>query len=328
VKAVCLFSGGLDSQLAAALVKKQGLTVIGVNFSSPFFGANRATHMAAKELGIQLFVLDTGKEYIEGVLKNPVYGYGKNFNPCIDCHGYMLRKAGEFMQKLDASFLISGEVLGQRPMSQNRSALNAVDKLSGFRGLVLRPLSARLLPATIPETEGWVDREQLMDISGRGRTRQIELAEKLGIYDYPTPAGGCLLTEASFSRRLKKLLEVKPELEAGEMEILKLGRHFYLGERTLLAVGRNHSENENIQKIARGNDYLFKVLDRPGPLGLLRGDDDPQADEINLAAAIVARYSDARKENMAQVKIFKPGHEAFETINITPLPPDEVPASL
>ncbi|MDD2509781.1 MAG: tRNA 4-thiouridine(8) synthase ThiI [Syntrophomonas sp.] len=328
MKAVCLFSGGLDSQLAAALVKNQGVTVIGVNFSSPFFGANRATHLAAKALGIQLFVLDTGQEYIEEVLKTPVYGYGKNLNPCIDCHGFMLRKAGEFMQKLEASFLISGEVLGQRPMSQNRSALNAVDKLSGFRSLILRPLSARLLPATIPEIEGWVDREQLMDISGRGRTRQIELAEKLGIFDYPTPAGGCLLTEANFSRRLKKMLEVKPELEPGEMEILKLGRHFYLGERTLLAVGRNHSENESIQKISRGDDYLFKVLDRPGPLGLLRGFAGLKADEINQAAAIVARYSDARKENTAQVKFFKPGSEAFETISVTPLPPADVPASI
>lgn len=328
MKAVCLFSGGLDSQLATSLIKKQGITVIGVNFSSPFFRATRATHLSAKELGIRLFVLDIGNEYIEKVLKNPVYGYGKNFNPCIDCHGYMLKKAGEFMQKLGANFLISGEVLGQRPMSQNRSALNAVDKLSGFRGLILRPLSAQLLPETIPETEGWVDREQLMDISGRGRTRQIELAKEFGIYHYPAPAGGCLLTEASFSRRLGKMLETKPEIDAGEIEILKLGRHFYLGDKTLLTVGRNHSENENIQKIARNGDYLFKVMDRPGPLGLLRVDENPQGDEIKLAAAIVARYSDAKKESMAQVKIFKPGHETFDTISIKPLAPDEIPASI
>ncbi len=328
MKAVCLFSGGLDSLLATALIKRQGITVIGVNFSSPFFGANRATHLAAKELGIQLFILDTGKEYIEKVLKNPVYGYGKNFNPCIDCHAFMLRKAGEFMQKLEASFLISGEVLGQRPMSQNRSALNAVDKHSGFRGLILRPLSAKLLAETIPEAKGWVDREQLLDISGRGRTRQMELAASFGIHDYPAPAGGCLLAEASFSRRLRKLLELRPEMEDKEMEILKFGRHFYLDDGKLLAVGRNHSENDNMQKIARIDDYLFKVLDRPGPLGLLRGDDVPQEDELYLAASIVARYSDARKENTAQVKIFKPADETLTTISVAPLSPDKVPASI
>ncbi|MEN6325936.1 MAG: tRNA 4-thiouridine(8) synthase ThiI [Syntrophomonas sp.] len=329
VKAVSLFSGGLDSQLAVCLIKDQGIEVLGLNFASPFFGANEANYKAAEQLGIDLLTVDIGKEYIGEVLRKPVYGYGKNLNPCIDCHAYMLKKAGLFMQEHGASFLITGEVLGQRPMSQNRSALNAVDKLSGCKGLTLRPLSARLLPETIPETEGWIDRSRLLDISGRSRTRQMELADKFGIQDYPSPAGGCLLTDENFSRRIKPLLAIRDEIDPLEIEVYKVGRHFILEGNHLLVVGRKHSENERLQEIAGESDYLLKVVDRPGPLALLRSPDGvPCQQELEYAAAIVARYSDAKNEPLATLKVFQTGSEDCQTLTVAPLPPEQVPATV
>ena len=269
MKAVSLFSGGLDSQLAVCLIKDQGIEVIAVNFVTPFFGAEERFSQSARQLGIEYHEINIGPIYMD-VLKNPVYGYGKNFNPCIDCHAFMLKNAAIYMQEIGASFLITGEVLGERPMSQNKSSLSAVEKHSGCKGLILRPLSAKLLTPTIPETEGWVDRSLLLDISGRSRIPQMQLAEHYGIKDYPSPAGGCLLTQENYSQRLRKLLAAKPDAEAEEMDILKLGRHFYIGAGVLLAVGRNHDENESINRIAVADDYLLRVTDRPGPLGLIR----------------------------------------------------------
>jgi len=327
LKAISLFSGGLDSQLAVCLIKDQGIEVIGVNFTSPFFGGDNTTCLAAERLKIKLHTLNIGKEYIDTVLINPVYGYGKHFNPCIDCHAFMLKKAGMFMKENDASFIFSGEVIGQRPMSQNKSALNAVDKLSGFKGLIVRPLSAKLLPISTPESEGWIDRNKLLDITGRGRKRQMELAEKYSIHEYPTPAGGCLLTEPNFSIRLRKLLEVNPKPDPEEMHILKVGRHFYLNNH-LLVIGRNHSENLKLQELTLKTDYLFKVLDRPGPLGLLRCMDNPGVDNLQYAASIVARYSDAKNEPSAQVKLFHLDGKTIDTINIKPLTPEKTPKSI
>lgn len=328
MKAISLFSGGLDSQLAAFLIKQQGIKVIGVNFKSPFFGDDARNTQAAENLGIDFKILDMDNEYIDKVLKNPVYGYGKNMNPCIDCHAYMLRKASEFMQESGASFLITGEVVGQRPMSQNKSALNAVDKLSGCKGLIVRPLSAKLLPATIPEEKGWIDRNQLLDISGRGRSRQMELAETFGIHDYPTPAGGCLLTEAKFAGRLRKLLEVKPDSGISEMNICRVGRHIYIGANNLLVVGRNHEENEYLQSLATASDYLFKVIDRPGPLGLLQDHNNVTTADLEFAAAIVARYSDAKNDATARVKVFHLDDAEENVLVINPLPAEKVPASV
>lgn len=327
MKAISLFSGGLDSQIAVCLIKDQGITVEALNFKSPFFGADERTAKAAEDLQVKLHTIDFGSEYITKVLKNPVYGYGKNMNPCIDCHGFMFRKAGDLMQEIGASFIVTGEVVGQRPMSQNKSALNAVDKLSGYKGYILRPLSAKILPPTIAESEGWVDREKLEGISGRSRHRQMELAEKFNITDYPSPAGGCLLTESNFSNRLKKMLAIRPDSSPHEMELLKLGRHFYLNQN-LLAVGRNRAENERIQAIALDNDLLFKVTDRPGPTGLLRQHEKATAEQINLAAAIVARYSDAKEEPYAKIKIYNAKEEIIDTVEIKPMPALEVPASI
>ena len=239
MKAISLFSGGLDSQLAVAVIQKQGITVEGVNFTSPFFGADERTQKAARHLGINLHLLPVGEEYITQVLRNPKYGYGKNMNPCIDCHAFMIRKAGDFMSEIGASFIITGEVLGQRPMSQNKSSLMTVEKLSGYRGYVVRPLSGKLLSPTIPEQEGWIERDKLLDISGRGRTRQIQLAEELGIKEYPSPAGGCLLTEANYARRLRIIMDSKEIPGQTELELLKLGRHFILNEDILLRLLHN-----------------------------------------------------------------------------------------
>jgi len=327
LKAVSLFSGGLDSQLAVCLIKDQGIEVIAVNFVTPFFGAEERFNQAATNLGIEYHEINIGTIYMD-VLKNPVYGYGKNFNPCIDCHAFMLRNAAIYMQEIGASFLITGEVLGERPMSQNKSALSAVEKHSGCKGLILRPLSAKLLSPTIPETEGWVDRSKLLDISGRSRLRQMQLAEHYGIKDYPTPAGGCLLTQENYSQRLRKLLTEKPDVKVEEMEILRLGRHFYIGDGLLLVVGRNHSENERLNNLAINGDYLLRVTDRPGPLGLIRPLKPNDNADLQLAAAIVARYSDARDLPEAQLVVSRPGLETTTMLTVVPLLPAEVPPTV
>ena len=327
MKAISLFSGGLDSQLAVCLMKDQGIEVVAVNFVTPFFGADERFSKSARDLGIEYHEIDISKIYMD-VLKNPIYGYGKNFNPCIDCHGFMLKNAGDFMQEIGASFLFTGEVLGERPMSQNKSSLNVVEKLSGYKGLVLRPLSAQLLAPTIPEIEGWVDRSKLLDISGRGRSRQMQLADHYGIKDYPTPAGGCLLTQENYSKRLRKLLSIKPDASVDEMEILKLGRHFYIGDDLLLVVGRNHSENERLEKLAAVDDYLLKVVDRPGPLGLIRSLRYHNDVDLDMPAAIVARYSDARELPSAQLVVNRIGSEQTTSITVTPLHSSEVPPTV
>lgn len=329
MKAVSLFSGGLDSQLAVRLMQNQGVMVTAINFSSPFFGGDERTKRAARQLGIELLIKPVGEEYFERVLKNPVYGYGKNLNPCIDCHGFMFRTAGNLMKDLGASFIVTGEVLGQRPMSQNRSSLNAVDKLSGYKGYIVRPLSGGLLQATIPEKEGWIDRQLLLDISGRGRTRQMQLAEEYGIQEYPSPAGGCLLTEQNYARRLKHIMNLIDHPCREDLDILRIGRHFYLEEGLLLAVGRNHSENERLETQAHSSDLLIKVTDRPGPVGLLR----PilpidSARYLLFAGSIVARYSDAKNEKTARLKAYTTDGEVANTFEVTPLPQDQIPATV
>lgn len=323
LKAISLFSGGLDSQLAVCLIKDQGIEVIGVNFVTPFFAVEERTKQAAQDLGIEYHHLDISADYMD-ILKNPVYGYGKNMNPCIDCHAYMFKRAGQLLHEYNASFLFSGEVLGQRPMSQNKSSLQAVNKLSGYSGFILRPLSAQLLAPTTPETEGWVDRSRLLDISGRSRTRQMQLAEHYGIKNYPSPAGGCLLTQENFSRRLKTLLSLKPDATAADTEILKVGRHIYIDSDQLLVIGRNHAENLQLENLARPGDYLFKVVDRPGPLGLLRLNRIADSAHVEFAARIVARYSDAKSENIANMKVFNVFAEET-SLQVVPLSAEEVP---
>ena len=256
IKAVALFSGGLDSILAVKLIQEQGIEVEGINFNTPFFGLGEA-FVIAKDLDINLEIIDITEELLK-ILKKPKYGFGKNMNPCIDCHALMFKKAGEYMNKIGASFILSGEVLGERPMSQNRNSLSIVGRESGFEGRILRPLSALLLTETIPEKEGLVNRNKLLDISGRSRKRQIELAAKIGIKDYPSPAGGCKLTEPAFSKRLRDLF-TQGSFSIEEIELLKLGRHFRLSKGIKLVVGRNKEENEQLQNFFQDGDFLFKA---------------------------------------------------------------------
>ncbi len=325
MKVLSLFSGGLDSILAVALLKKQGLEVIALNFSSPFFGADEKAFIIAQQLDVPLHTIKLDAQYYDEVILHPKYGFGKNHNPCIDCHGYMLKMAGEYMHIVQASFLSTGEVLGQRPMSQNKSALKAVEKLSTFPGYVLRPLSAQLLEPTIPEEKGWIDRNQLLDISGRSRVRQMKLAQEFGIENYPTPAGGCLLTDGNYSKRLKYLISINEDYDPCALELLKVGRHFHLSEGVFLIVGRNHKENLIIENHASEQDIILKVLDYPGPSSILRGCSIDNVELINLAAGIVARYSDAKNQSWANVKIASGDNSTAKEFQIKVLEPSDVP---
>jgi tRNA U34 2-thiouridine synthase MnmA/TrmU len=289
-RALGLFSGGLDSMLAALVLRRAGVEVAGVTFATPFFGPERPRR-SAEHIGLPLTVLEVGPEHLEQVVKTPRYGYGSNMNPCLDCHAYMFRRAGELADAQDWDFLFSGEVLGQRPMSQNRQALVTVAKHSGQSRRILRPLSARLLPATPMEESGLVDRGLLGDISGRGRKAQMALARELGVSDYPSPAGGCLLTEPGFSRRLADLLEHHPAAGVAEVELLKHGRHLRLSPRAKLVVGRNQADNRALEENAPAGALRLAAKELPGPLGLYFG--PPEAEELELAARVVAGYGKA-----------------------------------
>ena len=246
VRALGLCSGGLDSMLAGLVLRDQDIDVAWITFETPFFNAAKA-RKASNMTGIPLTVKSIFNVYMK-MLKNPPAGYGKHMNPCMDCHALMFKLAGELMRAKNFDFLFSGEVLGQRPMSQNKSSLGYVEKHSGFKGYIVRPLSARNLPLTIPEKEGLVERDRLLDISGRGRNRQIKLAQKFGISDYPAPAGGCLLTDKNFSNRLRDLFDHQDECTEEELHLLKHGRHFRLNPNAKLIVGRTEDDNENILK--------------------------------------------------------------------------------
>jgi tRNA U34 2-thiouridine synthase MnmA/TrmU len=289
VRALALMSGGLDSMLIVRVLQDQKIEVTGITFQTPFFGPESA-QKAVKQLGITLRVMDIGEDHLE-MVKAPRYGYGSQMNPCIDCHALMLRTAGGIMETEGFDFLCTGEVLGQRPMSQRRDALMAVNKLSGYGGYILRPLSARLLPETIPEEMGKVDRQGLLDIQGRSRKRQIALALHYGIMEYPSPGGGCVLTKAGFAHRLRDLLASQKNVELRDVELLKWGRHLRLPSGGRFVVGRVHGDNVKLEKLAGEKDLLFKAKGAPGPTGLLAADASEQ--EVELAATIVAAYSDA-----------------------------------
>lgn len=290
MKALCVFSGGLDSMLAAGLIRSQGIDVLGLFFETPFFSSEKAV-ISARSINLPLKIIDVSRDHLE-IVKNPKYGYGKNMNPCIDCHAFMFRIAGEMLEKEHAGFVISGEVLGQRPMSQNKKSLSIIAEESRLNGLLLRPLSAKCLSKTIPEEKRWIDIDLLMDIKGRSRKPQMELASKMGIFEYPAPAGGCLLTEMVFSRRLKDLLDFKANPELREIELLKHGRHFRISNETKLVVGRNKEENEIITALAGKEDQILSAIFFPGPSVLLSG--SPSEESLKLAASITASYGDSK----------------------------------
>ena len=296
IKALALFSGGLDSALAIKVVQEQGIEVIALNFVSHFFGGvNEKAEYMAKQLGIQLEYIHFEKRHME-VVKDPVYGRGKNMNPCIDCHSLMFRIAGEFLEKYGASFLISGEVLGQRPMSQNPQALEKVKKLSGVGDLILRPLSGKLLPPSLAETEGWIQREGLLDINGRGRSRQMELMDHYGLVDYPSPGGGCLLTDPAYSIRLKTLEEdgLLDHEYADLFSLIKISRFFRFEKGRYLFVGRDQISNEKIDEIRRNREGSFYIysFETPGPHMIAFG--ELTEEEKNFSRKLFSRYSKAK----------------------------------
>jgi len=310
-KCFSLFSGGLDSMLTVLYMKKLGYEVIPVFFQTPFFSAEKAL-IAAENANIQIRVIDITADYIK-MLQKPAYGFGKNMNPCIDCHGLMFRKAGEMMEAESVDFLISGEVLEQRPMSQRYDALNSVGKLSKVKDLLVRPLSQKLLADTLPIREGWVKKEEMLDIQGRGRQRQIKMAKEFGINHYQNPGGGCLLTDQSFSRRLKDLITYKM-LSVNNIKLLKLGRHFRLNSNCKFIVGKNNSDNEKINQLA-DEGMIFQTVNQPGPLGLMLNSGEISNFEIEQAASILLRYSN--KAAPEDVVSYGNGSESDKQTKIT-----------
>ncbi len=332
-KALVLLSGGLDSTLALRVMLELGFEVLALNFNSPFCrcnsrnGCGHEASRVAGEWGIRCRVIAMGQEYLD-MVRNPAHGYGKNLNPCIDCRIMMLRKAKEIMEEEGASFLVTGEVLGQRPMSQRRDSMHLIERESGLKGLILRPLSAKLLRPTVPEREGLVDRERLLDLSGRSRKPQIELAENLGVKDYPCPAGGCQLTNPQFARRLKDHFEHSPETTVRDVKLLGLGRHLRLTPGAKAIVGRNEEENRRLLALAGPEEYLLQVRSGKGPLTILQGEaEEATADgssPLRLAAGITLRYSSAsgRKEREVRVRRGPSGEE--RVIASMPLPEEEI----
>ena len=288
--------------LAAELIRAQGIDVLALFFETPFFTADRAL-VSARSIDLPFKVVDVTKRHLE-VVKDPKHGYGGNMNPCIDCHALMFRIAGEMLESEEAAFIFSGEVMGQRPMSQNKKALALVARESGLNGLLLRPLSAKCLPPTIPETNAWVIRENLKGFQGRSRKPQMKMAADLKMNDYPSPAGGCLLTEKGFSRRLRDLLTSNPDVIVNQLESLKLGRHFRLNEHVKIVVGRNKRENEKLKALAVKGDMILNTTSVPGPAVLLTG--NLLSDSVEQAIQITLSYSDAREGEVQEVHVAGP----------------------
>ena len=297
IKALALLSGGLDSILATELILKQGIDVVAINFTSPFClckkGGCGATE-AANQLGVPLKVVNVGNEYLKMVRK-PKHGYGRNMNPCIDCRIFIAKKAKKYAKEIGASFIFTGEVLDERPMSQHFRAMKIIEEEAGLKGKILRPLSARLLPETVFEKKGLVDREKLLEIRGRSRKPQIKLAQEFNIKDYPCPAGGCLLTYKEYADKLRDLFAHKKRVTVGEVALLKVGRHFRLGESKII-VGRNEAENKVLTAKKAAGDFCFEVPEIAGPITVLQGKKTKKA--IEAAAGLTAFYSDAEAKRV------------------------------
>lgn len=317
VKALGMVSGGLDSTLATRLLLEAGVEVEGINFSTGFCVTEHtrqfkkdekylrpqdALKMGA-ELGVRVHLVDVSKDYLP-VVTNPKYGYGANLNPCVDCRIFMFGRMRALMERHGAQFIFTGEVLGQRPMSQHREAMKRIETDSGLAGLVLRPLSAALLDPTIPEVKGWVDRSKLLALSGRTRKPQMALAQELGVEEYPQPAGGCcFLTDPQYAAKLKDLFDHngRQSLTHEDALLLKVGRHFRVSARVKALVGRNELENNFLKAYERGRHALW-VPDHPGAHVLAEIKGEPTDEELGTLAAIAARYSDAPKDAPAAVE--------------------------
>jgi len=324
IKAIGLFSGGLDSVLATKLMIKHDIDVFPVLFTTVFCSPpkrfKKKKGVRDTDLDITINMVDLGDEYIK-MLKKPKFGYGKNLNPCIDCKILMLKKAKGFMRKKKASFVFTGEVMGQRPMSQRKKIMKIIEKEAGLDSLILRPLSAKWLDITIPEQKGWINREKLLELKGRGRRPQIKLAKEFGIEKFLWPAGGCMLTDPEFTRRLQEALDHGEE-KIPDFNLLRYGRHFRLTSSSKLIVGRNKEENHTLENLADEKDVLIEIIGCGSPIGLLR---NGIKQDIEEAAAICARYSDCSTEK-AQAAIWAKIKNERRLITISPFPHEKVRA--
>ena len=339
-KAVALISGGLDSMLAARLIRNQGIHVEGINFFTGFCveghtHAIRRGHndkpkrnnalWSAEQVGIKLHIIDVIDEYKDVVI-NPKHGYGTHLNPCLDCKGFMVRKAREWMEQHDFDFIITGEVLGQRPMSQRRDTMPVVARESGAFDRLLRPLCARLLPPTLPEREGWVDREQLLDFNGRNRKPQMALAARFGFSEYAQPAGGCcFLTDGNYTRRLGDLWTHRGDkrYELDDILLLKIGRHLRPRPHFKLIVAREQGETNFLNGYRRDFTHLY-ATSHSGPIALVEGEAG-EAD-LKLAARITARFGQGRSADRVVVEVHPRNRDAY-SVEVAPLPADEIPES-
>ena len=322
-RALAMVSGGLDSILAAKLIKEQGIEVIGICFKSYFFNEENAKRMT-QQIGIQLEVIDFSNEHFH-MVRDPKHGWGKNMNPCIDCHSMMMRYSGELLEKFNADFIITGEVLNQRPMSQNRSALDIVKRQSGFSEKILRPLCAKNLKETQMEIDGLVDREKLLDISGRNRKPQMALAEKWGIKDYPSPAGGCKLTEPNYSIRLKEILERKDDVTEKDIHLLKYGRHFISENNIKVIVSRTGEEGEKIKQLLNKKDIMFITSNFNGAMVIIPEGDNPIDEDLTFACRLAVRYSKGKDEEaLVQVKFGQFGTDFNMTKDVNAMTQEEL----
>lgn len=291
-KAIVLLSGGLDSSLVLKMVKEQGVEVLAVKFTSPFCTCDQKGKCFSREIAekskVPYLAIAKGEEYLE-IIRNPKHGYGKGMNPCIDCRIYMLKRTKELMEKQGADFVVTGEVLGQRPMSQHMRALQLIEKESGLAGKILRPLSAKVLPLTEPEIKGWVDREKFLNIQGRSRKEQLALARDFALEGCASPAGGCLLTQKDFARKVRDLFQHRQKVVLKDILLLKIGRHFRAGESKII-VGRNENENKQLESLKDKTDFMFEVEGWVGPVTVLQEKKDESA--IKFSARLTALYSD------------------------------------
>lgn len=304
-KAIALLSGGLDSTLAILAVLKQGIKVKAIKFQTPFdCDASSLNDLLSlgRRFGFDTEICSPDEKFL-AIVKNPPHGYGKNMNPCIDCRILMLTEAKLRMDMTGAEFIVTGEVLGQRPMSQRKDMLYHIDKEAGVAGQVLRPLSAKFLKITLPEAEGIIDREKLYGFSGRSRKPQMALAGKFGLDDYPAPAGGCLLTEPNYAYRLKELLTFTPSPTARDIGLLRIGRHFRLSRTCKVIVGRDKAENDAIESLSEESDSLLRVEGFGSPVTLITGSLSDEA--LKIAASLCARYSDAKSIADTEVTILQ-----------------------
>jgi tRNA-uridine 2-sulfurtransferase len=319
-KAIALLSGGLDSTLAVKMMLDLGIEVEALNFTSPFCtctgknsGCKSEAVRVAQEYNIPIKVVHKGLDYLE-IVRNPVHGYGKGINPCVDCRIYLLKKAKEYMLESGADFVFTGEVLGQRPMSQRRDTLRVIERESGLEGLLLRPLSARHFEPTIPEKEGWVDRDKLLAIEGRSRSVQMQMAEDLDVKNYPCPAGGCLLTELSFVPKIKDVFDHSEELNLRDFKLLKTGRQFRIGPQSKAIMGRSEVDNNQLERTRQPGEAALTWLDGNTPVAIIIGSQND--DLFNLSARILLRYTKAEPGAECRIELrINDSKQIFSVVN-------------